>query len=428
MSSLSVPRSALTFGFPVLIAIAYTNVSDVLLRLYGIPSLLQIAVVLLAIVVFLARDELQPLEVVLHPLTIAMAVYCALLFVSSAWADDLPAADFRISEAVKGLIIMIAGGALMSSWRRVRIAVATLTLVAASLAAISVVQMVTHSTNQLGGLVQIQTGNLYANVAQSRAAGPVGDPNFYGQILLMTLPLAVALVASRRWLLFACASVVIFAGVLVTYSRGAMVAIVAMLVLVPFVIRIRSHVLWKAALAVVLLTAVTPAPVIRRFHTVTDAVTTDKGAQPEEARDASVDKRKLLLNVGLRMFDDAPLFGVGAGNFGRHYARYANEVGSSAPQYDDPGDRQYPHSLFVELAAENGLAGLLSFGIAMAIAFTTLTRTKTMSPLRIGILVALAGYLVSSLFLHSAYQRYLWLLLAFIPAIDRLLRREEALA
>ena len=128
------------------------------------------------------------------------------------------------------------------------------------------------------------------------------------------------------------------------------------------------------------------------------------------------------------MFDDAPLFGVGAGNFGRHYARYANEVGSSAPQYDDPGDRQYPHSLFVELAAENGLAGLLSFGIAMAIAFTTLTRTKTMSPLRIGILVALAGYLVSSLFLHSAYQRYLWLLLAFIPAIDRLLRREEALA
>jgi len=428
MSSLTVPRSALTFGFPILIAIAYTNVSDVLLRLFGIPSILQMAVVLVAIVVFLARDELRPLEIVLHPLTIAMAVYCAMLFVSSAWADALSAADFRISEAVKGLIIMIAGGALMSSWRRVRIAAATLTLVAASLAAISVLQIATHSTNQLGGLAQIQTGNLYADVAQPRAAGPVSDPNFYGQILLMTLPIAAALAASRRRILFAGIAVVIFAGVLVTYSRGAMLSIVAMLVLVPFVVRVRRHVVWKAALAAVLLTAVTPATVIRRFHTVTDVVTSEKGGQPEESRDASVDKRKLLLAVGLRMFDDAPLFGVGAGNFGRHYAHYANEVGSSAPQYDDPGDRQYPHSLYVELAAENGLAGLVSFAIAMAIALATLTRTKAMSPLRVGILIALAGYLVSSLFLHSAYQRYLWLLLAFIPAIDRLLRQEEAVA
>ncbi|HEY2322372.1 MAG TPA: O-antigen ligase family protein [Thermoanaerobaculia bacterium] len=428
MSSITVPRSALTFGFPIVIAIAYTNVSDVLLRLYGIPSLLQIAMLLCAILVFLAREELQPLEIVLHPLTIAMAVYCALLFVSSAWAADLSAADFRISEAVKGLIIMIAGGALMSSWRRVRIAAVTLTLVAATLAAISVVQTVTHSTNQLGGLAQIQTGNLYADVSEPRAAGPVSDPNFYGQILLMTLPLAAALAASRRRWVFVCVAIVIFAGVLVTYSRGAMLSILAMLVLVPFVVRIRAHVIRKAALAAVLLMAVTPAPVIRRFHTVTDVVSADKGDQPEVARDASVDKRKLLLASGLRMFDDAPLFGVGAGNFGRHYARYANEVGSSAPQYDDPGDRQYPHSLYIELASENGIAGLLSFGVAMAIAFTTLTRTKTMSPLRIGILIALAGYLVSSLFLHSAYQRYLWLLLAFIPAIDRLLRQDEAAA
>ena len=171
MSSLSVPRSALTFGFPLLIAIAYTNVSDVLLRLFGIPSLLQIAVVLLAIIVFLAREELQPLEIVFHPLTIALEVYCALLFVSSAWADDLSAADFRISEAVKGLIIMVAGASLMSSWRRVRIAAATLALVAALLAAISVMQIVTHSTNQLGGLAQVQTGNLYGDVSQPRAAG-----------------------------------------------------------------------------------------------------------------------------------------------------------------------------------------------------------------------------------------------------------------
>ena len=100
MSSRVLPQSVITFGYPLLIAVAYTNVSDVLLRKFGIPSLLQAAVAVLAVVVIVARKELRPLEVICHPLTIAMAVYCAVLFISSAWADDLSYADFRISEAV----------------------------------------------------------------------------------------------------------------------------------------------------------------------------------------------------------------------------------------------------------------------------------------------------------------------------------------
>jgi O-antigen ligase len=425
----TVPRSALKYGFPLLIAVAYTNVSDVLLRMFGIPSLLQATVLVVAIVVFLAREELQPLEIALHPLTILMAVYCAILFISSAWADNLAWADFRISEAVKGLVIMILGASLMSTWPRVRFALATLAVVAASLATASVIQIATHAHQDFGGLLQVQSGNIYADVSQLRAAGPVSDPNFYGQILLIALPVAAALAvtSARKRALFIFAAIAIFAGVLVTYSRGAMLSVLAMLVLVPFFVPIRRHLVVKAALAAVVLMAVTPSAVVRRFDTVTNVVAKESGAQPEEARDASVDKRKLLLAVGLRMFGDAPLFGVGAGNFGRHYARYANETGSSAPQYDDPGDRQFPHSLYLELAAENGLLGLVSFAAAMAAAFVSLAPSRQKSFVTASIAIALAGYLVSSLFLHSAYQRYLWLLLAFVPAIERL-RRREAIA
>lgn len=423
----TVPRSALKYGFPLLIAVAYTNISDVLLRAFGIPSLLQATVLLVAIVVYLAREELKPLEVALHPVTVLMAVYTAILVISSAWADNLAWADFRISEAVKGLIIMILGASLMSTWPRVRLALATLAVVAASFATVSVIQIATHAHYEFGGLLQVQSGNIYADVSQPRAAGPVGDPNFYGQILLIVLPIAAALAvtSARKRILFACAAVAIFAGVLVTYSRGAMLSVLAMLVLVPLFVPIRRHLVVKAALAAVVLMAVTPSTVVRRFDTVTNAVEKESGSQPEEARDASVDKRKLLLAVGLRMFEDSPLFGVGAGNFGRHYARYANDVGSSAPQYDDPGERQYPHSLYIELAAENGLLGLASFAAAMAAAFVSLAPSRQKSFVTAAIAIALAGYLVSSLFLHSAYQRYLWLLLAFVPAIERLRHREE---
>ncbi|HEX3581730.1 MAG TPA: hypothetical protein VH087_08190, partial [Thermoanaerobaculia bacterium] len=167
----TVPRSALKFAFPLLIAVAYTNVSDVLLRVLGIPSLLQATVAVVAIAVYLAREELQPLEVALHPVTLLMAVYCAILLVSSAWADNLAWADFRVSEAVKGLIIMILGASLMSTWPRVRIALGTLALVAALFAAVSVVQIATHANYDFAGLLQIQSGNLYGDVSQPRAAG-----------------------------------------------------------------------------------------------------------------------------------------------------------------------------------------------------------------------------------------------------------------
>ncbi|HEX3581272.1 MAG TPA: O-antigen ligase family protein, partial [Thermoanaerobaculia bacterium] len=304
----------------------------------------------------------------------------------------------------------------------------TLALVAALFAAVSVVQIATHANYDFAGLLQIQSGNLYGDVSQPRAAGPVGDPNFYGQILLIALPIAasLAVTSARKRPLFALAAVAILAGVLVTYSRGAMLSIVAMLLLVPFFIPIRRQLVVKAALAAVVLMAVTPSTVVRRFDTVTNVVAKESGAQPEDARDASVDKRKLLMAVGIRMFEDSPLVGVGAGNFGTHYARYANETGSSAPQYDDPGDRQYPHSLYLELASENGLLGLASFAAAMVAAFVSLAPSRQKSFVTAAIAIALAGYLVSSLFLHSAYQRYLWLLLAFVPAIERLRRREAA--
>jgi O-antigen ligase len=433
-------KMGIIFGFPILIVVAYSSVSDVLRRAFGIPSVLQATVVLLALIVWFARSDLRPLGMVLQPMTLLLIAYCALLFISSAWAVDLPSADFRVSEAAKGLVILIIGAALMPSWARVRAGLATLVIVAASLAAISVVQIAVHLSNDLGGLVQVQAGNLYGSVSHARAAGPVSDPNFYGQILLITIPIAAFLAASserrRSKVLFGVVAAVIFAGVMVTYSRGAMLSVLAMLLLVPFVIPVRGRVILRTAIAALLLMAVMPSAVVRRFETVTDIVSR-RDNEPEDSRDASVDKRRLLFNSGVLMFEDAPLFGVGAGNFGRHYWHYAYEAGSAAAQYDDPGERQFPHSLYVELAAENGMVGLGCFLAAMAAAFLSLTRSRralatrgasAASLLPASITIALAGYLVSSIFLHSAYQRYLWLLLAFAPAMARLAREPEEAA
>ena len=46
--------------------------------------------------------------------------------------------------------------------------------------------------------------------------------------------------------------------------------------------------------------------------------------------------------------------------------------------------------------------------------------------LAVAFLIALAGYIVSSLFLHGHFPRYLWMLLGFAVGIERLARSDTS--
>jgi putative inorganic carbon (HCO3(-)) transporter len=151
--------------------------------------------------------------------------------------------------------------------------------------------------------------------------------------------------------------------------------------------------------------------------------------------DSSFEKRRLVTRAAWEMFLDHPLSGVGAANYTVHYDRYADRVGSAAREYDDPGETHYPHNLYLEIGAETGVPGLLVFGAAVLVAFGYLRRARRRALARgdpgtavlaRGVALGLVGYLVSSLFLHGQFQRYLWLLFALAAALDALGRIPDA--
>jgi hypothetical protein len=120
------------------------------------------------------------------------------------------------------------------------------------------------------------------------------------------------------------------------------------------------------------------------------------------------------------MFLDHPLVGVGAGNYSTHFARYADRVGSDARLYEEPGEVNYPHSLYLEVAAETGAVGLAAFGTVLVAAFASLVAARRRllaagdprtAALAEGVGLALVGLLVTGLFLHGQFPRYLYLLL-----------------
>ncbi len=75
--------------------------------------------------------------------------------------------------------------------------------------------------------------------------------------------------------------------------------------------------------------------------------------------------------------------------------------------------------------AEKGIAGILSFVLVIGVVFAGLRRAKQqlkmverldLIPWITALQLGLVSYLLTSLFLHDDYNRYLWLLIAFAVA------------
>jgi O-antigen ligase len=235
----------------------------------------------------------------------------------------------------------------------------------------------------------------------------------------------------RRRLAYFGAGGVCITALLLTYSRGGMLSLGVMTALLLVSVRIRpSQVFAGLGAALLVFVLILPTDIGKRFVTVQELL---PGYAPIKL-DSAVEKRKLVMGSALRMFKDHPIAGVGAGNFTPYYPQYENLVGSSAIEYDPIGSKQYPHSLYIEIAAENGILGLTIFGGAVALALIGLHRARRdllrrgeMANAAIvqGIALAIVGFLVSSLFLHGSYQRYLWLVLGFGAAALKLTERGE---
>jgi O-antigen ligase len=385
-------------------------------------------------VVWRHRRELAPGAATLHIVVFLLGGYALVMFATTVWATDAPLADARISEVVKALVICLLVASLSPSWKSLRRAMATLVVAAAAMSSLSIVQVATgHFIDIVGGLVAARMANIYGHTMGLRATGPpvLHDPNFYARILLIALPLGVVLALvqekrARRIAYFA-ASAAIAGGILVTYSRGAMLALGMVIALLLLAMRVRARTLVAGAVGVVLLLPLMPGAVGKRLTTLTSLVPGDE--DPAGEADESVQVRTLYGLSAVKMFEANPFAGVGAGNFGRHYDEYANVVGSTVYDYAPPGEDRYPHSLYLQIASETGLLGLAAFFATAAAAFHSLWRSRKRllergeeahALLAVGLAISLFAYLVASAVLHESYLRYVAMVFGFVCAIARL--------
>jgi len=127
-------------------------------------------------------------------------------------------------------------------------------------------------------------------------------------------------------------------------------------------------------------------------------------------------------------FIDHPIIGVGPGLYPSYYLEYAQEVPGLPGQEDIES-----HNLYLGVAAETGLLGLCCFLGILLIILRDLLRVRrdeaqkrpAMADLATGLALAVVAYMSTGLFLHLAYQRYLWLLLALGAAVVTVARVQD---
>lgn len=306
------------------------------------------------------------------PVLLPLGVY-ALWLVGSIFASFDPRTSLGGLRELFTLSAVLLAPALVRGEAEVRRLVDGLVVAAAVLAC--------------SGLAQYLVG--YGDIDR-RIRGPFSHyMTFSGFLLICDLLLLTHLVVAGRgggrwgwrWL----ALVPINVALLGSYTRGAWVALV---VSVTVLLLIRAPKLLLAYIPLgVLIVILAPVPLVRRMLSITDL------------QDASNYDRLCMLEAGLTMVKERPLFGLGPEMVERRYPIYR---APTAPRFEVP----HLHNSFLQLAAERGIPTLLAY-LAMNLACLRLIlrryrreggRRGPRADLYLGCLLALLAFNVAGLF------------------------------
>jgi len=412
--------------------VIYADLAAVAVRSHGIPKLLTISFFLLLLLPVAYHVIVRHARLRTDAVLGMMLAYLAVQVASAVFARDVARSmQTIVSFATEGIAVYFL---LLNAIRTPAILRRCLWMMLAAgmlLGSVSILQNRAHRyDSDFGGLAltRLVTTNSAPAISDDegrdvdqetrpRALGPIGDANFYAQMMVVLLPIAVLRLWAERKRFprrLALASLVpIIGGVVLTFSRGAAVAAVffCCALLALRYLKLRHAVV--PLIAVIIIVALTPAYVSR----LSTLMKIDSPGM--RSADSSIRERSTIYLSGIRIFLDHPLLGVGIGQAPEYLPEYSNYSGHSRLHR-----KMGPHNMYLESLAETGVLGFAALMAMITLVIRRMWRLRQYWKIRnpeyahtaTSLLLAIAVFLVTGLFLHLAYARYFWLLFAMAGA------------
>ena len=417
----------------LVVFILYTNAAVIAVHFHNVPNLIggslpALLVFPLASYVIVRREKL-----VMSPILLPIFLFFAVQVAGTLFADyRYEATNNLITFILEGLGIFFLITNVVRTPRMMRQVTWALLLAGGFIGALSVYQQFTHTfqNNYWGfaqmSFAQINTGveTINGAVTAPRLAGQIGEKNRYAQIMLMLVPIGIF----RFWgekknlmrLLAAVMTGLIAMGAALAYSRGAAVGFVLMMLIMVFMRYIK---IWQVGIVVVLLAVVlaavpTYATRLTSLQTLAASFSDDSGGVAN-ADGATLSRLTEMGAAGL-VFLDHPILGVGPGLFPLYYQDYADLIGLRTLNQD-----RQAHDLYVSIAAETGGLGLACFLVIIIMTLRGLARTRKrwlqeepeIANMATAYMLSIVTYLTTGIFLHFAFIRYFWLVMALAAAV-----------
>ena len=331
---------------------------------------------------------------------VLLLTFCGLVFASLSWSLYPDATQFAAVELLKWVLLYLTMVNLVTTERR--LLWACLALIVGSL------------LTSRGVIVWHQAGVDLVEGYRARWVGVYADPNRMAMSVGIIVPLAVAFFVRRRtaWMVrLACgvAAAMAITAMVLSYSRGGFLGLVASAVTWLVLERSLGRTLLVAGVAVAML-VLSP----RSFWERTRTVSTYE-------QDASAMSRVEAWTVASRVSQEHPLLGVGAGTFPFAWQIYG-------PQHT--GGRVYAaHNVFLQVISDLGFVGL---GLFLAFIGSVLgplwqsARDKERGWQAQSLTAAVVGHLVSCLFAGFLVSVHFYVLFGLAACAERLARASPA--
>jgi len=424
-------------GAYILIFTVFTNLSDIFTE-RGLPSINKPLVVIVLFSIFanyvLRTGKINSSAAIMRAAGVLLIYFLTILF-SSFVAVNQPKSFLAIIDLAKDIAIGICIYLTLDTKEKLKTGVRVLLYAVTFVSLLGVIHTLSGSSLTFGGLARESAFGQIGGSGSLRYGGPIAESNVWGQVLVSILPIALYQFAkvreSRIKFLAAMAALFIFLAMLFTESRGAFLALVVVMTLTAFDLRIKATTLLSLAFLGIVLLIIVPSRYTERIKTLDIFFQSN---QDGLSQDDAVEGRREKMLTGLAMFKEHPFLGVGFANYNDNYWLYAGNLGleATARNVGSESSARQPHSLYVEIMAETGIFGIASFLVFIYIMLRDLYRSRAMNDANkvkadldwslwiTSIFMSILTFLVAGIFLHGIGFRFIWVLSGLAFAIIHL--------
>ncbi|MGH9508348.1 MAG: O-antigen ligase family protein [Terriglobales bacterium] len=402
------PRWSLAFlGVLVYLIIEYTRLAAVYTFLLQFHVAKIAAAIALVGLVF-AKQELSGVRSQSRSVDFGVLAFVLVSLVSTVLARDMEMAWEGFADILRWATIYFLVSRIVTSRWRMHVFFGLLMLLNLKLAQFQIRSY----------LSQKAWGRSEAFLAKGVGVGSTGffaNSNDFALAMCVAWPLAGILILGedKKWLrLFMLTSFITFSSALMlSGSRGGLLGALSVALVACIIYRRRT----LGFLMVLVLT-------LGVLYVLPDA-NKDRVRSAASGSDPNVLTRLNLWKMGLRMYLDNPIWGVGPNNFRPESVHYQPEGAANRRPLT-------PHSIHIQALSEVGALGTLAliWIVAKALRLNLRTCRRVWQEGKVkqslewffasGLNLALVGYLVSGSFLTVLYYPHLWFLLALTVGLN----------